>query len=46
MNLIIKKRQLRATTFIVEWLANMTRMHVVTGSSLMTDTFETAVYPY
>ena len=26
--------------------SNMTRMHVETGSSFMTDTIETAVYPY
>ena len=40
-----KKRELRATTSTVQWLANRTRRHVVTGSTLMTDTIETALYP-
>ena len=43
MNLNTKKRQLRATTFIiVQRLANMTRRLVVTGLSLMTDNIWTA----
>ena len=42
MNLNTKKRQLRATTFIVLWLANLTRRLVVTGLSLMTDNIWTA----
>ena len=46
MNLNIKTTAMCYNLYIVLWLANMTRMHVVTGSSLMTDTIETAVYPY
>ena len=42
MNLNTKKRQLRATTFIVKRLANMTRRLVLTGLSLMTDNIWTA----
>ena len=42
MNLNIKKRQLRATTFIVLRPANTTRRLVVTGLSLMTDNIWTA----
>ena len=42
MNLNTKKRQLRATTFIVKRLANMTRRLVVTGLSLMPDNIWTA----
>ena len=37
-----KKRQLRATTFIVKRLANMTRRLVVPDLSLMTDNIWTA----
>ena len=45
MNLNTIKRQLRATTFIVKPLANMTRRLVVTGLSLMTDNIWTAYIP-
>ena len=42
MNLNTKKRQLRATTFIVQRLANMTLRLVVTGLSLVTGNIWTA----
>ena len=42
MNLNTKKRQLRATTFIVKRLANMISRLVATGLSLMTDNIWTA----